>query len=54
MIEAPNSVSLNITSSEVTVEGWVYSEDVNPRGGIAIKSNVQTLMAVDMDFCGLV
>ncbi|MFX1469027.1 MAG: DUF2341 domain-containing protein, partial [Promethearchaeota archaeon] len=38
-IDCLNSPSLNIVSDTITVTGWIYSEDVSPNGGIALKSN---------------
>jgi hypothetical protein len=34
----PSSSSLDISSS-ITVEGWVYSPDISPNGGIAYRAN---------------
>jgi hypothetical protein len=38
-IEVPNSISLNIQTDDVTVEGWMYSDDTTPNGSIAMKSD---------------
>jgi hypothetical protein len=38
-IEVPNSISLNIQTDDITIEGWMYSADTTPEGSIAIKGN---------------